>query len=87
MADSVWIPAYHSAAPTTAVRYIVYRSFQHGWWDSIDMADALHPQTFVTYGMNGGGLPVGFGGPLRLRIPRQLGYKSLKYITRLTRYR
>jgi DMSO/TMAO reductase YedYZ molybdopterin-dependent catalytic subunit len=26
------------------------------------MADALHPQTLVTYGMNGGDLPVGHGG-------------------------
>jgi len=34
--------------------------------------------------MNGGDLPVAFGGPLRLRVPRQLGYKSVKYITRLT---
>jgi DMSO/TMAO reductase YedYZ molybdopterin-dependent catalytic subunit len=66
------------------VRYVVYRSFQPDWWESIDMADALHPQTLVTYGMNGGELPVGFGGPLRLRVPRQLGYKSVKYITRLT---
>jgi DMSO/TMAO reductase YedYZ molybdopterin-dependent catalytic subunit len=65
-------------------RYVVYRSFQPDWWESIDMADALHPQTLVTYGMNGGDLPVAFGGPLRLRVPRQLGYKSLKYITRLT---
>jgi DMSO/TMAO reductase YedYZ molybdopterin-dependent catalytic subunit len=65
-------------------RYVVYRSIQPDWWESIDMADALHPQTLVTYGMNGGALPVGFGGPLRLRLPRQLGYKSLKYITRLT---
>ena len=44
----------------------------------------LHPQTLVTYGMNGGDLPVGHGAPLRLRVPRQLGYKSLKYLTRLT---
>ena len=65
-------------------RYVVYRSIQPGWWESIDMADALHPQTLVTHGMNGGGLPVAFGGPLRLRVPRQLGYKSVKYITRLT---
>jgi DMSO/TMAO reductase YedYZ molybdopterin-dependent catalytic subunit len=65
-------------------RYVVYFSFQRDWWDSIDMADALHPQTLITYGMNGGELPVGHGGPLRLRIPRQLGYKSVKYITRLT---
>jgi DMSO/TMAO reductase YedYZ molybdopterin-dependent catalytic subunit len=65
-------------------RYIVYFSSQSDWWDSVDMADALHPQTFLTMGMNGGDLPVGFGGPIRMRVPRQLGYKSVKYITRLT---
>ncbi|MGA8907702.1 MAG: molybdopterin-dependent oxidoreductase, partial [Acidobacteriaceae bacterium] len=66
------------------VRYIVYRSIQSDWWESIDMADALHPQTLLTWGMNDGDLPVGFGGPLRMRVPRQLGYKSVKYITHLT---
>jgi DMSO/TMAO reductase YedYZ molybdopterin-dependent catalytic subunit len=66
------------------VRYVVYRSIQPDWWESIDMADALHPQTLVTHRMNGADLPVPFGGPLRLRVPRQLGYKSVKYITRLT---
>ena len=65
-------------------RYIVYRSIQPDWWDSIDMADALHPQTLLTLGMNGAELPVPFGGPLRLRVPRQLGYKNVKYITSLT---
>jgi len=65
-------------------RYVVYFSMQSDWWDSVDMADALHPQTLVTYGMNGGELPVGNGGPLRLRVPRQLGYKNVKFITRLT---
>jgi DMSO/TMAO reductase YedYZ molybdopterin-dependent catalytic subunit len=65
-------------------RYVVYYSIDPDWWESIDMADALHPQTFLTYGMNGGELPVGNGGPLRLRVPRQLGYKSVKYVTHLT---
>jgi DMSO/TMAO reductase YedYZ molybdopterin-dependent catalytic subunit len=65
-------------------RYIVYFSIQPDWWESIDMDDSLHPQTFLTLGMNDGDLPVAFGGPLRLRVPRQLGYKSVKYITRLT---
>ena len=65
-------------------RYVVYRSIQPDWWESIDMADALHPQTLVAHGMNGGELPVPFGGPLRLRVPRQLGYKSIKYINHLT---
>jgi len=66
------------------VTYVVYRSFQPDWWESIDMGDALHPQTLLTYEMNGAELPVGFGGPLRMRVSRQLGYKSLKYVTRLT---
>jgi DMSO/TMAO reductase YedYZ molybdopterin-dependent catalytic subunit len=66
------------------VRYVVYRSIQPDWWESIDMADALHPQTLLTYEMNGGTLPVGFGGPLRMRVSRQLGYKSVKYTNRLT---
>jgi DMSO/TMAO reductase YedYZ molybdopterin-dependent catalytic subunit len=65
-------------------RYLVYFSIQPDWWESIDMADALHPQTLVTYAMNESDLPVAFGGPLRLRVPRQLGYKSVKYITRMT---
>jgi DMSO/TMAO reductase YedYZ molybdopterin-dependent catalytic subunit len=65
-------------------RYIVYFSIDREWWESIDMADALHPQTLVTYAMNDGDLPVAFGGPLRLRVPRQLGYKSVKFITHLT---
>lgn len=65
-------------------RYVVYFSIQSNWWDSVDMADALHPQTLLTYGMNGGELPVEHGGPVRLRVPRQLGYKSVKYITGLT---
>jgi DMSO/TMAO reductase YedYZ molybdopterin-dependent catalytic subunit len=72
------------AGALSQVRYVVYRSFQTDWWDSIDMADALHPQTLLAVGMNGAELPVPFGGPLRMRVPRQLGYKNVKYITRLT---
>jgi DMSO/TMAO reductase YedYZ molybdopterin-dependent catalytic subunit len=65
-------------------KYVVYFSIEPDWWESIDMADALHPQTCLAYVLNGDELPVGNGGPLRLRVPRQLGYKSVKFITRLT---
>jgi DMSO/TMAO reductase YedYZ molybdopterin-dependent catalytic subunit len=87
IAEWIGVPLSHvlslvGAAPQA--RYVVYFSIQQDWWESIDMADAMHPQTLVTYGMNGGDLPPGHGGPLRLRVPRQLAYKSVKYITRLT---
>jgi DMSO/TMAO reductase YedYZ molybdopterin-dependent catalytic subunit len=66
-------------------KFVVYYSIDKvEWWDSLDMADALHPQTLLTYGFNGSDLPPGFGGPLRMRVPRQLGYKSIKYINHLT---
>jgi DMSO/TMAO reductase YedYZ molybdopterin-dependent catalytic subunit len=65
-------------------KYVVYVSMEPDTWDSIDMADALHPQTFLSYGMNGNELAVAHGGPLRMRLPRQIGYKNLKFITRLT---
>jgi DMSO/TMAO reductase YedYZ molybdopterin-dependent catalytic subunit len=87
IAEWTGVPLAHVlnlAGTLPQARYVIYRSIQSGWWESIDMADALHPQTLLTYGMNGGKLPVGFGGPLRLRVLRQLGYKSVKYINRLT---
>jgi len=78
------VEVLHAAGVLPQARYVAYFSIENDWWDSVDMADALHPQTLLTMGMNDGDLPVGFGGPLRLRVPRQLGYKSVKYITRLT---
>ncbi|HWG21715.1 MAG TPA: molybdopterin-dependent oxidoreductase [Terracidiphilus sp.] len=65
-------------------RYVVYLSIEKGLWESIDVSDARDPHTLLTMGMNDGDLPVGFGGPLRLRLPRQLGYKSLKYVDHIT---
>jgi len=87
IAEWTGVPLSHVlelAGTLPQARYIVYRSIQPDWWESIDMADALHPQTLLTLEMNGGELPVGFGGPLRLRVARQLGYKSVKYINSLT---
>jgi DMSO/TMAO reductase YedYZ molybdopterin-dependent catalytic subunit len=87
IAEWIGVPLSHVLNLTGVqphARYVVYFSIDPDWWESIDMADALHPQTFLAYGMNGGELPVGNGGPLRLRLPRQLGYKSVKFITRLT---
>ena len=50
---------------------------------SIDMADALHPQTLLAYGMNGEALPADYGAPVRLRLGRHLGYKNTKYLSRI----
>ena len=67
-----------------AARYLVYFSIEKDWWDSIDLDEATHPQTLIAWGLNNADLPVGNGGPLRMRVPRQLGYKNVKFVTRLT---
>jgi DMSO/TMAO reductase YedYZ molybdopterin-dependent catalytic subunit len=76
------VPLAHvlaAAGMRPEARFVVIRTVD-GWWDSYDLFDALHPQTLLAYGMNGGPLPVAHGAPVRLRVERQLGYKSLKYL-------
>jgi len=63
-------------------RYVNFYAYD-GWKDSIDFMDAFHPQTLLAYGMNGRDLPVAHGAPLRLRVEKQVGYKSMKYLKRI----
>ena len=49
------------------------------YYESIDLIDAVHPQTLLAYELNGQPLPVDNGAPLRLRVENQLGYKHAKY--------
>jgi DMSO/TMAO reductase YedYZ molybdopterin-dependent catalytic subunit len=71
-----------AAGTLPSARFVQFATFD-GWGDGLDMVDALHPQTLLAYGMNGKPLPVPHGGPLRLRVETQLGYKSLKFLTRI----
>ena len=64
-------------------KYVVFFAFDKKF-DSLDMFDAWHPQTLLAYSMNGQDLPKRHGAPLRVRVPRQLGFKSKKYLTRIT---
>jgi len=65
-------------------KFVVFFTFDERWWGSLDLPDAFHAQTFLVYGMNGEDLPTDHGAPLRVRVARQLGYKSIKYLTRIT---
>jgi DMSO/TMAO reductase YedYZ molybdopterin-dependent catalytic subunit len=65
-----------------SARWINFYSFDE-WADSIDLLDALHPQTLLAYGMNGRDLPVPHGAPVRLRVETQLGFKSMKFLQRI----
>ena len=65
-------------ADTTA-RYVGFRCADD-YYESIDMATALHPQTLLTFTYDGERLPPKYGFPMKLRMPTKLGYKNPKHI-------
>lgn len=76
--------------PTAAAQFVVFHCADpmeaNGgslYYESIDMDDAMHPQTILAYALNDAVLPVKNGAPLRLRVERQLGYKQAKYLMRI----
>jgi DMSO/TMAO reductase YedYZ molybdopterin-dependent catalytic subunit len=66
-------------ADTTA-KYVGFECAD-GYYSSIDMASALHPQTLLTFKISDEILAPRYGYPLKLRIPTKLGFKNPKWIT------
>lgn len=70
-----------------SARFLVFHcadSLRGGaYYESVDLIDALHPQTILAWAMNDRILPVAHGAPVRLRVERQLGYKHAKYVMRI----
>jgi DMSO/TMAO reductase YedYZ molybdopterin-dependent catalytic subunit len=66
----------------TAARFI-YVECADDYYESLDMATALHPQTLLCYEMYDKPLTREHGAPLRLTIPTKIGYKQAKYLTDL----
>lgn len=71
------------AQPKANVRYIYFKSAD-GYYESWDIASALHPQTLMVYQKNDQPLKSENGAPLRLASPIKLGYKQSKWVTRIT---
>jgi methionine sulfoxide reductase catalytic subunit len=70
---------------------VVFHSFGDGvefttgasngrYYDSLSMANALHPHTLLAYEMNDEPLNRLHGAPLRLRVENQLAFKMVKWI-------
>ncbi|MDA7787960.1 molybdopterin-binding protein [Sphingomonadaceae bacterium] len=74
-----------AAGVQDGAKFVVFRCADNlagrDYYESVDMIDALHPQTIVAHELNGEAVPVPNGAPLRMRVERQLGYKQAKYLT------
>ena len=69
--------------PTAAATYVTFHTLGDIYNESLKLDVALEPRTILGYGVGGNTLPVEHGFPLRVVIPRLLGYKNAKYIERI----
>ena len=63
--------------------YVDFQSFDRDYHESWDLESAMHPQTLIAYASNDAYLGPSYGAPARLHSPVKLGYKSVKYLTRI----
>jgi DMSO/TMAO reductase YedYZ molybdopterin-dependent catalytic subunit len=66
----------------TTCKYVSFKCAD-GYYSSIDMASALHPQTILALDFLNAPLTPAFGAPVRLRIPTKLGFKNPKSLMRM----
>ena len=71
------------AAPQAQGQFVTFHAFGGSYSDSLTLAEAQAPDTLMADSLDGRPLPAAHGGPLRLVIPSQLGYKNVKWVVRL----
>lgn len=72
----------HMIGADTSAKFITV-ACADDYYESLDMATALHPQTLLCYEMYDRPLTREHGAPLRLNVPTKIGYKQAKYLTDL----
>lgn len=76
-----------TALPTHPEGYLAIYSRDGTYFESLSMAEARDPRVLLATGLNGGSLPVEYGGPLRLVVPFLQGYKSVKWVGAIRAFR
>jgi Oxidoreductase molybdopterin binding domain len=72
------------APQSGAAKYVGMQTPDKEYFVGLDSASAMHPQTLLCYEMNGAGLTLAHGAPLRLVIPVKYGVKNIKRIGNIT---
>jgi hypothetical protein len=64
-------------------RYVVVHAQTGAYFSTLPLDLMTHPKTMLADTLGGEPLPPEHGGPLRLVVPVQLGYKNVKWVDRL----
>ncbi|MBN2715065.1 MAG: molybdopterin-dependent oxidoreductase [Deltaproteobacteria bacterium] len=69
--------------PLKSATHVTYHCQGDIYTESSTLDEALEPKSMMAYGVGDSTLPLDHGFPLRLIMPRKLGYKNAKYIYRI----
>jgi DMSO/TMAO reductase YedYZ molybdopterin-dependent catalytic subunit len=70
----------HRVGADLSAKYVGFQCAD-GYYGSIDMPTALHPQTIMAVKFADEILPAKYGYPFKVRIPTKLGFKNPKWVT------
>ena len=71
------------AGADTSATYLTFHCVGGQYSESLPISVAREPRTLIGYGVDGSTLPLAHGFPARLVVPRLLGYKNAKYLSRI----
>lgn len=74
---------FERCRPKASARYVTFHMFEGDYVESLPLDVALERRSMLGYGVGERTLPLDHGFPLRMVIPRLLGYKNIKYIDRI----
>jgi DMSO/TMAO reductase YedYZ molybdopterin-dependent catalytic subunit len=74
---------FDQAQVKAGATHVTFHTIDEKYNESLPLAVALEPKTMLAYGAAGSTLPLKHGFPLRVVIPRLLGYKNAKYVARI----
>ena len=74
---------FEQAGVKPEAKYAVVHAYGGEYLSSLPLDLMRDPQTMLADQLNGDPLPPKHGGPLRLVVPKQLGYKNVKWVARI----
>ena len=72
------------AAPQAAVTAVEFESFDGAYTETLTLEQARRDDVIVAYELDGKPISSAHGGPVRLYVAPMYGYKSLKWLQRIT---
>ncbi len=75
---------FKKAVLSPGAGFATFHSASGLYTDSLSIKEAMEPDVMLAYMMYDEPLPLENGGPLRLVMPRMFGYKSVKWVNRIT---